>query len=260
MRYSQIKTANRILSEQGFRGLAQVMLLKLSRAQHKSRIPNVSDQYIKLLKFSNAGMLSNGNINCFDYAIKNLPSKSPIVEIGSFLGLSTNVITYFLSKYDRSNIFFTCDNWKFQDFYKGDRIGEYSDIAFFEFNQYIKQSYMKNISIFSRRNLPYTIEMYSDDFFENWKGKKSLHDIFDREIHLGGPISFAYIDGNHSYEFCKRDFMNCDRHLEIGGFVLFDDSGDGTGWGACKVVQEVLESGKYELIDNSPNYFFKKLG
>ena len=41
---------------------------------------------------------------------------------------------------------------------------------------------------------------------------------------LFGPISFCYIDGNHTHEGVKQDFLNCDRWIESGGFILFDDS------------------------------------
>lgn len=58
----------------------------------------ISDEYIDWLTFANADMLSKGNIFCMNLAIKNITSKSPILEIGSFCGLSTNVITYLLSK------------------------------------------------------------------------------------------------------------------------------------------------------------------
>ena len=82
--------------------------------------------------------------------------------------------------------------------------------------------------------------------------------MFGRETQLGGPIAFCFIDGNHSYEFARRDFENTDRHLQPGGFILFDDSGDGSDWGVCKVVAEVAATGRYELIATNPNYLFKK--
>ena len=56
----------------------------------------------------------------------------------------------------------------------------------------------------------------------------------------------------------RRDFENCDKYLEPGGFLLFDDSGDGTTWEVCRVVQEVVRSGRYHLVRHKPNYFFQK--
>ena len=84
-------------------------------------------------------------------------------------------------------------------------------------------------------------------------------DVLGREIHLGGPISFAYIDGNHSYDYAKRDFENVDAFLETGGFILFDDSSDGSGWGVCKVIDTIKHNNRYEIVAANPNYLVKKL-
>jgi hypothetical protein len=59
---------------------------------------------------------------------------------------------------------------------------------------------------------------------------RSAIDVFGRNVVLGGSLSFCYIDGNHTYGFAKRDFENKDRFLAPGGFIFFDDSGDGSGW------------------------------
>lgn len=54
---------------------------------------DISDDYVNWLCYANAGMLHRGNLYCFDYAIRNLPSEAPIVEVGSFCGLSANLLT-----------------------------------------------------------------------------------------------------------------------------------------------------------------------
>ena len=56
----------------------------------------------------------------------------------------------------------------------------------------------------------------------------------------------------------REIFANCDEYLEGGGFLLFDDSSDGSGYEVCRVVQEVLKNGRYELVAKNPNYFFRK--
>lgn len=89
--------------------------------------------------------------------------------------------------------------------------------------------------------------------------KKNEIDVCGREIQLGGKISFAYIDGNYTYEYAKRDFENADKYLENGGFILFDDSGDNSGWEVCKVIEEIKQAGKYQVIINNPNYLIKKI-
>jgi hypothetical protein len=76
---------------------------------------------------------------------------------------------------------------------------------------------------------------------------------------LGGKIAFCYIDGNHSYQFAKRDFENADKFLEIHGFILFDDSSDDSVFGCKNLMPEIIQSERYELVCKNPNYFFKKL-
>ena len=94
-----------------------------------------------------------------------------------------------------------------------------------QYRYYIKDSFIKNISFFSNKR-PHQIEVFSDEFFNKWILEKELFDIFDRKSKLGGKISFCYIDGNHTYEFAKRDFENADENLVRGGFVMFDESSD----------------------------------
>ena len=40
----------------------------------------VDDVFISWLLFVNAGMIDHGNIFMFDYVIKNLPSKNPLLK------------------------------------------------------------------------------------------------------------------------------------------------------------------------------------
>jgi hypothetical protein len=203
-------------------------------------------------------MMARGNAYCFDYAVKNLPSAFPIIEIGSFCGLSTNMITYMKEKYAVKNPLVTCDKWLFEGAEHGGMLGDSSTISRADYREFVKDTYIRNVRMFSRYDLPWTIEVLSDEFFNAWSANERRTDVLGREIILGGPISFCYIDGNHTYEFAKRDFENADKHLEAGGFLLFDDSGDGTAWEVCRVVREVMLTGRYDLVAKNPNYFFRK--
>jgi hypothetical protein len=215
------------------------------------------DEYVMWLRFANAGMLTEGNLYSFEYAIQNLPSTGPMIEIGSFCGLSTNLLAHFKRKHGVKNTFITCDRWQFEYSEPGGFIGQ-SPVTHEEYREFVKDTFKRNVQMFSRTDLPYTIEMFSDELFAAWQENRETSDIFDRKIRLGGPISFCYIDGNHTYEFAKKDFENCDRYLEKGGFILFDDSGDDSGWEVCKVIEEIKASGKYEIIINNPNYLVRK--
>ena len=134
-----------------------------------------------------------------------------------------------------------------------------SDIAHSEYCDFAKQAFIRNLRMFSQDNLPHTIEEFSDDFFGLWAKKSICFDVFGRKVQLGGSISFCYVDGHHGYDFCKRDFENTDRFLEIGGFVLFDDTGDGSPFECAKLMAEIKERNDYRVINNNPNYLFQKI-
>ena len=56
----------------------------------------------------------------------------------------------------------------------------------------------------------------------------------------------------------KRDFENCDAFLQVGGFILFDDSTD-QGFGVFRLMPEVLATGRYRLVARNPNHLFQKM-
>ncbi|WP_264320280.1 class I SAM-dependent methyltransferase [Zarconia navalis] len=182
-----------------------------------------------------------------------------MIEIGSFCGLSTNLISYFKLKKNVKNKLFCSDAWNFEGAEKKDFLGGHPYLKHSDYKEFVRESFIRNVKFFSGQDLPYAIELFSDDFFAEWIHGSQLTDIFGRSIQLGGSISFAFIDGNHQYDFVRRDFYNVDRLLEVGGFLLFDDSADGTQWEVKQVITEVLESERYELVKKNPNYFFKKL-
>jgi len=53
----------------------------------------LDDEYVTQLCYINAGILEKGNLYSFDHAIGHLPSAAPILEIGSYCGLSANLLT-----------------------------------------------------------------------------------------------------------------------------------------------------------------------
>jgi hypothetical protein len=217
---------------------------------------NLMDDYLAYLSFANAGMLNKGNLLCIDYALRNLPSKNAMVEIGSFCGLSTNIINYFKQKHGVENRLFTCDKWEFEG--AEGNVGD-SEISHRDYREFVKESFVRNAKMFSRAGLPFTIEALSNEFFERWSRGETTTDVFGRSVKLGGPVSFCYIDGNHAYDFAKRDFENTDKFLEPGGFVLFDDSADGSHWEVCRVVEEVKRMSNYRFVLKNPNYLFQKI-
>jgi hypothetical protein len=227
-------------------------LSKLRNIAHP--VVDISDKYTELLIGVNAGWLERGNLYCFDYAVRRLPGDAPMVEIGSFCGLSTNLLTYYKQLHSAKNELFNCDKWSWGD---AGRIGA-SPVTYEEYLAHARETYVRNVRTFSRADLPHTVEEFSADFFERWRRGEEVTDVFGRAARLGGPISFCYIDGDHAYETAKRDFEDADEFLERGGFILFDDSADGTRWEVARVRDEVLASGRYEVAAKNPNYLFRK--
>ena len=138
-------------------------------------------------------------------------------------------------------------------------VGE-SSLTHEEYRAFVRETFIRNVRMFSRAQLPNTIELSSDEFFSCWRRGDEVTDVFGATIRLGGPLSFCYLDGNHSYEYARRDFQNCSEFLDRGGFIFFDDSAAGWGFeGVQRVVREVMASGQYELVAKNPNYLFRKL-
>ena len=228
----------------------------LIKIRDRLRLKKVEDEYLNWLRFANAGMLDPGNVYAMKHVIKNLPTRDPIIEIGSFCGLSTNVLSYFLREEKRENIFFCSDKWIFEGSENTTFLG-LSDISSRDYKSFVKNTFIRNINFFSP-NRPHPIELFSDEFFEKWENKSEVIDVFNQSIKLGGYISFCYIDGNHTYDFAKRDFENVNQYLVPGGFILFDDSSDSNPFGLTKLMKEIKQRSDYSLVMKNPNYLFQK--
>jgi hypothetical protein len=233
--------------------LAGLALVRSSR-----RAADRRDELLSWMRLINPGMLWAENVDLITYCIAHLPSEVAVLEIGSFAGLSLNHIIHFLRKAGRSNAVFSVDEWKFEGFRPGQMI-DGSEVAFDDYRSHVIDTFRRNVTLFSSDRLPHHIELGSDAFFSAWRAAENRIDWFGNRVQLGGPISFAYIDGDHSYEQSKRDFENVDRFLEIGGFIIFDDSADSGDFGCKRTAREVAIGGRYELVDKSPNYCLRKL-
>jgi hypothetical protein len=112
--------------------------------------------------------------------------------------------------------------------------------------------------MFSPDDLPFTFELTANEFFEEWKSGKICTDVLGRPQTLGGPISFCYIDGNHTYEYARQDFLNCDAYLVNGGFILFDDS-TLTEFTLHQLMPEIMTMSRYRLVAKNPYHLFQKI-
>jgi len=233
----------------------------------KKRIKKIeNDNFIKRLRCSviGEGMLHDGNIYLMNFAIKNMPEDGIIFEIGSYGGLSTNLILHLLKKHHKNNVFFGCDAWVYEGYndYKvisESHIDGRDDIDRKDYMNYIKNSFVVSTQFLHPKKLPFTCHLTSDAFFEKWNANEEFTDVFDRSFYMSDRISFCYIDGDHSYEQTKKDFENVASKLKINGFLLIDDSTKHLSYGSAKFVKEILRNSDFKLVDANPNYLFQKI-
>jgi hypothetical protein len=228
------------------------------RPRTTSVAPVALDEFMAWMGFITPGMLVHSNLELFAHCIARLPSEAPIIEIGSFAGRSLNYLIHFLRLNTRHNAVYSVDEWHFEGADLGSTIGA-SSVRFDDYRKHVIETFRSNIMLFSADRLPHHMSMSSDDFFAAWQEKQHAADFFGRPVSLGGPVSFVYIDGDHSYHQSKRDFENADRHLERGGFIVFDDSGTESGFESTKTAQQAAKLSRYELVANNPNYCIRKI-
>jgi predicted O-methyltransferase YrrM len=238
------------------RGLADLARASRRVALLATRRPTLlRDEYIDWLLLVNAGMQHPGNIHLFDLAMRTAP-RAPMLEIGSFCGLSANIIQYLKRKHARSERLFTCDSWVFEG--SQEPLPDAAGVSRGGVRDFVRESCERSLRVFSAEDLPSTIEATSDEFFRRWSAGERASDIFGRAVTLGGPLGFCFIDGNHTEEHALRDFRNCDRHLVPGGLILFDDSSDESEWEVRKVIRRIKRSDRYEVVARNPNYLVRK--
>lgn len=216
----------------------------------------LEDEYLDWLMLANAGMQVPGNLHLFDLAIAAAP-RGPMLEIGSFCGLSTNIISYLKAKHGRNEPLFSCDRWDFEGAEKP--LPAAAPATREQLREFVIASFEHAVRTFSPGALPFALEVSSDQFFALWRAGREARDRFGREVRLGGELGFAFIDGNHTYEFAMRDFVNCDEHLLPGGFLMFDDSDDAGSWEVRQVIRDVKRTGRYQVVAKNPNYLLRKL-
>lgn len=75
-------------------------------------------------------------------------------------------------------------------------------------------------------------------------------------------FDWIYIDGNHRYEFVKRDLEMFLPKVKLHGFVAGDDYNTPGWWqdGVTKAVDEAIESGRFEkLLIGNHQFLLRKL-
>lgn len=74
-------------------------------------------------------------------------------------------------------------------------------------------------------------------------------------------LDWVYIDGNHLYEFVRRDLEIFGAKVRRGGLVAGDDYGVPGWWedGVTRAVDELAATGEYEVLHLSDQFALRKL-
>ena len=116
---------------------------------------------------------------------------------------------------------------------------------------------MKNIKNYADREILYNqnkeVFIYGD----------SSNDNTINEVSNLGKFDCVFVDGNHSYEYVKKDYNNYLPSLKDGGIFAFHDALlEGSRYGTPKVLKEIGAENDVQMINHSKEvgiaYFKKK--
>ena len=227
-----------------------------------AKIPARQRKRVNSIAFATGGMLTQGNIDALYYALRETKAvDGSLLEIGSYCGLSSNVITFLKRHLEIAKPLFAIDPWDLVELDQETlaRVNEDLGLSRDQLAVFIRESYKTRVGFFSQADLPHAVQGFSNDVLAKWAKGETVTDQFGRDVALGGSIAFAFIDGDHSYQGAKDDFENVDRFLSVGGIILFDDSADSDNRGCEKAAREASRHPNYELVSKNPNYMIRKL-
>jgi hypothetical protein len=107
---STISRLKRRLHRSGVRAVGASALRRTANRVDSNLIDNNSEpkqanEFLAWVRFAVPGMLNEGNVDAMGYAVANMPPGKPVLEIGSFCGLSTVVLSYLLNKHSKTTRF-----------------------------------------------------------------------------------------------------------------------------------------------------------
>lgn len=164
--------------------------------------------------------LTNDEKAALNKISRNINVSNPIaLEIGSYLGSSSCFIANGLKKI--KGTLYCIDTWQNNAMQEGSRD---------TFSEFLNNT--KNY-----KKLIVQLQGWSHDVIENFKN-------------LNKTIDLLFIDGDHSYEGCKTDWLLYSFLLSKNAIAIFHD----TGWaeGVQRVINEMVTD-KADLIVKLPN-------
>jgi hypothetical protein len=202
------------------------------------------DGYSKLLntfigKQIHKKLHSNSN-SSRDFLLRKMPEKSICAEIGVHIGdFSERILEIVQPK-----VFHLIDPWKLEikDVYK---------------KSYYGRETVKNQKVMDERlfhvKKRFEKEIKNNKIIINRGYSNEILNKFDDEY-----LDWVYIDGNHLYEFVKKDLEMCFLKIKNNGYICGDDYNEGGWWdgGVKKAVDEfILNNKNMKLIEIKANQF-----
>ena len=218
------------------------------------------DEFIVRLRQVNTGLLRKGNALAFYNALKAMP-EGDVLEIGTFTGCTANLLAHFARIHGRKPRIVTCDPWNYSFKNLTGKVIPNTTIGYDDWAQFARDTASRNINFFSQGAV-HAFQTDSLSLLKAWHNKAALTDLNGQTVALGGPIAFAFIDGNHDYGPVKADLEAVIPLLAPGGYLFLDDSAWLTG--SPGVGQLMSERGEWaaaaglQLVARYPNLLFRK--
>jgi predicted O-methyltransferase YrrM len=146
-----------------------------------------------------------------------VPNGGIVVEIGSWMGGSSEQLAQGIGKYCPKTMLYCVDPFDEEYFNKTPGL-----------QKKIKKTGVKDVLEFFTKRM----ERYNYELFR----MKSSEAVNQKDIQLRG-VDFVFIDGNHDYEYVKQDIDLWFHRLNDGGIMCGHDYGK---WGVEKAVDEVF--------------------
>jgi len=173
-----------------------------------------------------------------DFVLQTFPKFSIGLEIGVNEGFFSERIIEIVQPKKLHLI----DPWKFEDgeYYKaGEKIQdqEMMDRRFENVCKKFTTEIKKNQILIERGTSEEILPKFNDNYFD-----------------------WIYVDGNHTYDFVKKDLELCYLKIKNGGLITGDDYYDSEKFvdGVKKAVDEFINSGHVQLIQLKNNQFILK--
>ena len=184
--------------------------------------------------------LHKGKSSSRDFLLQKIPKKSEGVEIGVHEGnFSERILEIVLPKK-----LYLIDPWKLEQ-------DEVYDESYYGKKKIVNQNIMDER--FHNVRKRFEKEIKNNQIII----KRGYSEEILKDFH-NDSLDWVYIDGNHLYEFVKKDLELCFMKIKNGGYICGDDYNDGGWWkgGVKKAVDEFVSSNnKIKVIEIKADQF-----